>query len=567
MLKFQRVAAVWGGLLVVALCGGTVSAQLLDNGGPRPTPDPLPLPSRVDQALNPIIRLPGDVSFDFADEALTDLQKLQIVRANVLAWQQVQAALRYLQANARRIVAGSDLFYNSTFGQFYDRSDRNPLLGQYDLDVPAVRAQGRPMGIADVNGNTVTFEDNTPFLNNIQVGDRIVIGNQVHVIAEIDVDDSNTTNNNNNDEILGTIKRVNVQQDDQGQGGGNNNGGQRRQRSQNNNQDLSIPTLTSITLEQDFNDRNGTIDTSALEVRRVLGTTTVTNREHYERVVRTFQAIRDLLELDTQYSGDWNVMEAAFNRVFQVGQGQSQGQQQTPPGSFNFEGTDYDRSFRQFGFSNSNSQLHLDQRFFDPENPLHWTADNARIRDADGNPIAGEDLLFFNDQLTIFGEFDQGATQGQNPQPGTNTVFVGGGFLGENQRGVGGLFDDKPSSREQRTDLLQYQMIISAFAEFSPFFRSTDVDAQGDPVSSFGPGFGILEILTQFGFPNGTAELPFAQNMDAQVFASFANIFSDPRLNTGIGNGSLLPPLGKNARARSDDFILTFPFDPVIPLQ
>ena len=49
-----------------------------------------------------------------------------------------------------------------------------------------------------------------------------------------------------------------------------------------------------------------------------MGTTTVTNREHYERVVATFEVIRNLMELDTEYAGDWDVMEAEFNRIFRV---------------------------------------------------------------------------------------------------------------------------------------------------------------------------------------------------------------------------------------------------------
>ena len=89
----------------------------------------------------------------------------------------------------------------------------------------------------------------------------------------------------------------------------------------------------------------------------------------------------------------------------------------------------------------------------------------------------------------------------------------------------------------------------------------------GNLVDTISAGFGILDILTEFGAPNGTASLPFAQNADAEVYAAFANIFSDPRLHTGIGDGTLLPPAGKNARARAEDAPLIFTFTPVIPTQ
>jgi hypothetical protein len=56
--------------------------------------------------------------------------------------------------------------------------------------------------------------------------------------------------------------------------------------------------------------------------------------------------------------------------------------------------------------------------------------------------------------------------------------------------------------------------------------------------------------------------------MDAETFAKFASIVGDPRNNTGIGDGTLLPPLGKNAAALSDNFIRVFPFEfqPIVPV-
>ena len=554
MLHLQRVAAAWGIVLAVSLCAGTASAQVPERvePRPRPTPDPQPVPTWIDQVFNSQYRLPGDVSFNYEGERLTAEQERQIEIAHILAWQQVRVALQYLQVNARRVLDGNDPFYNATFGQFYDRSDQNPLLGEYDIDVPAVQAAARVVGIADVSGTTVSFNEDTPFLNNIRIGDRIVIGDQIHVVADLEIDDSNL--DDDDEEIQGTIKRINRSGEDSDSSGSDD--------------ELPLPLLESIELAREFDDRDGAIDTSELDVRRVLGTTTVTNREHYERVVNTFTAIRDLLELDTEYGADWEVMETSFNDIYSVfDEDNYDPADGAPEEVFVYEGRFYDRSFRQSGYSNSNSQLHRDRLATDPDNPLRWTEDNARILDALGVAVEGEDLIFFNDQFTIFGEFDQGGTTGTNPQPGTNTVYVGGGFLSENQRSAGGLFDSRRSDVEQRTDLLQYQMIIAAFAEFSPFFRTTDVDSDGNLVDSVGAGFGILDILTQFGSPNGTANLPFAQNADAEVYAAFANIFSDPRLHTGIGDGTLLPPAGKNARARAENAPLIFTFTPVVPTQ
>ena len=53
MVQFQRLAVACGVILIVSFCAATASSQLLDDVGPRSTPDPQPVPSWIDQVLNP----------------------------------------------------------------------------------------------------------------------------------------------------------------------------------------------------------------------------------------------------------------------------------------------------------------------------------------------------------------------------------------------------------------------------------------------------------------------------------------------------------------------------------
>jgi hypothetical protein len=73
--------------------------------------------------------------------------------------------------------------------------------------------------------------------------------------------------------------------------------------------------------------------------------------------------------------------------------------------------------------------------------------------------------------------------------------------------------------------------------------------------------FGIGDIFNELGQPNGNGNMPFPRNFDASVFALFADILGNPGLGTGVGDGSVLPPPGKNALATPQNF------SPVVPIQ
>jgi len=452
---------------------------------------------------------PGPVLFNNADQTLTDDQRAAIREAHDQAYQQVLTALQYLQVNSRRIMAGEDDFYNQILGRFYDRTESNPLLGQYTIDnLGAIPDERNSLGEGTVrtDDNVVTFNDDLIFRNQIAPGQLILIGTEMHRIVditiefmEVDIEDLNGRRVNNEDNGSSTTEQI------------------------------SVPMITEIILENDVIDESGSIE--IFPVKELAGTP---NRMHYDQVVSTFEAIRDLMQERTVFVADRDIVTDAILDTLSNNNNR-----------FDIDGFVADQRFRQFGFSNSDSEQHLDQIMNDPDDLLEWVEDIVRANNGDLS-----DITFLTDALTAFADVDSNL--------GLNTVYLGDGFLNERITGLGGLFDGSVNTDTAATELSQAQMIVAAFAEFA-----TDLAETGNnPINlvEFNPdtqvaGFGILEIFEEFGNPNGNANVPFPQSFDAESLAQFLDLFSTI---DGLGNTGLAAP-GKEAVALPLDFV------PIIP--
>lgn len=457
----------------------------------------------------------GDVLFNNGDQTLTDAQRQAIVEAHNFAYQQVLLAIQYLRVNSERIQDGNDPFYNQILGQFYDRTEANPILGQYTIDnLGAIPDQLNSLGDGRVrrDDNVITFtnrnDDINVFRNQIAPGRLILVGTELHRIVDIVIEFEEVD-----------IEDLNGRTVSEEEGG-----------SSGSSEQISVPVITEIILENDVIDENGTIE--ILPVKELAG---IANTMHYDQVVSTFEAIRDLMQESTVYVADRDEVVSAILDTLRNNNNR-----------FNIDGIVQDQRFRQFGFSNSESDKHLDQIMNNPTRLLEWVDDFVRANNGDL-----DDITFLTDALTAFGDVDS--------QFDLNTLYLGDGFLNEQITGLGGLYDGSVNTETAPTELSQFQMIIAAFAELA-----TDLAERGNnPVNQveYDPdtlvaGFGILEIFAEFGNPNGNANVPFPQSFDADTLAQFTGIFSTL---DGLGTDIGLAPEGKQAVALSADFI------PIIP--
>lgn len=488
-----------------------------------------------------------------------------VIRNHMIALQQVELAILFLQANRDNIVAGTNQQFNDIFG--------NPGKPR---DVAVTSSQ--PLsGLADVSVNAMTGQiqldfDDATFPNvpgQLNLGDFVYVGDATLAtptgfVAEVE-------------EILfdtdGTNQMVLA----------------------------NAPFGTPMTATM----MNG------IPVYRIIRFDRQGDPTRYDRVLMTFQSIKEAmsgispgLQASLVTTGQPITYRREFvdiNTVWMPGQASFTPLDPLVQNLFNNLSTlnlnstrGADRLVRQAGFSNSDSHLHLD-RLRDqatgqttdylgrPTLPLLWTEDNELpllppVDLASNVPVPGstdEDRAFFNNRQTIFGapdnpfeqfigrafleesiihagEFDDDQVA---VEPGTlATIFVRGRrpqrnpqqFEDLNNNGTRGDLGDfeflnlaeSGTPTTEQTELRKWQMIIASFAEHNTDLTRLDVAV-----------FGLGSMFGGFTPSNFRAQ-------DAGNFGRFAGLIGGSSL--GSINPRRIEPFGKRGGAG---------FFPVVPRQ
>ena len=349
---------------------------------------------------------------NIGDDRLTAAAQ-SLIRNHMVALQQVELAIQFLQSNRDAILAGNNTEFNSVFG--------NPG----ELRDVAVVNPTPISGLADVvtalTGTVVLeFEDSTvPNLpGQVNPGDFVFVGDAI------------------NGDPLGFVMEVQeITTDPDGA------------------DQMMIGTST-------FGGAITAVNRTAVPVHVIISFEQQTDPARFERVFQTFNAIRDSLTgLDTDlppiFQGAPSAItyQRGFEDINTI----------WAPGVASFTALDdvvrreldrtgltstrtADRLVRQAGFSNSDSHFHID-RLDDQGSgqatdyqgrqtfPLLWTEDNELPLNFGVNTqVSGttdEDRAFFRDRQTIFGEPDNPFAQ-----------YIGRGFLEETIFHPGEFFDD-----------------------------------------------------------------------------------------------------------------------------
>ncbi|MDA0919525.1 MAG: hypothetical protein O2945_10695 [Planctomycetota bacterium] len=510
------------------------------------------------------------------DPRLTNAAR-SIINNHLVAMQQVELAIQFLQSNRDDILAGNNTEFNSIFG--------NPG----DLQDIAVVNPTPLSGLARVTFNAMTggvvldFQDNTmPNLpGQIKPGDFVFVGDAVL------------------GDPLGFIVEVDeVLFDDDG-----------------SNQMINGTST--------FGGATTTTNRGNVPVHRIITFEQRTDPARFERVVQTFTAIKDSLAgLDInlppllQTTANPITYQRSFEDINNV----------WAPGVAPFTTLDdvvrrelsrtgltstrtADRLVRQAGLSNSDSHFHLDRLDDQGLNqrvdyrgratfPLLWSEDNEiPLTFGSNSPLAGatdEDRAFFRDRQTIFGEPDNPFVQYIGRAFLEETIFHNGDFFDTNIavadsnfestltrtvtqngqtittaitleddlllseipatrpiRGPVADIDGNPQTPdfdirqipesgvaiESPTERRKWQMIIESFAE-----HSTDLDLFNVAA------IGIADLVGEF--PSGDI-----LSRDAGKYADFAALIGSASSLNGIDPGRI-EPFGKRGSAG---------FNPVVP--
>jgi hypothetical protein len=541
-----------------------------DVGDPGGRPD---IPDRIQGLDLPQVQFMFDALLDPMRLSLTESVTEQhlndprlsegarsIIRNHMVAMQQVELAIQFLQANREEILSGQNAQFNSVFG-----SPGQPR------DV-AVTSPTPLSGFADIGVNLLTglveldFDDDTlPDLQGqINVKDFVFVGDAP------------------NADPFGFVAQVEqILRDDDA-----------------TNQSLLVTPVFGAALN--ITRANG------VPVYKVIRFEQQTDPARFDRVLLTFESIRDAMSgqlpglpaiLQSQGSPiTYNRDFTDINSVWLPGLAPFSPLDGLVQNAFNNVPTvagltslrPADRLVRQAGFSNSDSHLHLD-RLRDQANgqavdyvgrptfPLLWTEDNEiPLQLSNNSPIPGagdEDRAFFNNQQTIFGEPDNPFTQYVGRAFLEEMLIHAGDFFDTNvevdpgslasaidrarrpQRG--NLFDldgngtagnfgdfeqvDVPESgtpTSDQTNQRKWQMIIESFAEHSTDLTRLDVAV-----------FGLGDMFGGF-----TPDAFRAQ--DAGNYGAFAGLIG----GGGFGgiNPARIEPFGKRGGAG---------FFPVVPRQ
>jgi len=508
--------------------GSTLLAALLLCGSPSVSVGQVTIIGEDTTALDAFLASFSPVQFDPNDTTLTNSQRQRILAAHATAMAQVDAALTYLRVNAASILNGTDGFYNQTFGQFYDPFFFDPtgnVFAQRQVDAGLVDLVN-PIGVGDFNGGSLDFVDVTvSFFGVAQTAlgtaafgsdsaslvtrpvytgqtldlDTVFVDGRFLLVGEPDMPGvmlEATTTAATTVEVSGG--QMGGAMGMMGAGGVTGIAGLTAR---------DVLVLQSLSLVDPLEDLDlmGPPDDdddviSLFPIFNVPFTTSVANLDHYQQVVSTFEDLRSALLTPTTFVGaefDPDTLMAGL----------------AVPDGLTPEDLELTLAFRQFGFSNSMSQQHLDQIANDPNNPLLWV---------------NEDFDVFMEQLTAVQLGD--------------TVYLGDAFFDETQT-AGGLFDTETTD-QQVDSLADYQQIMSTYTEsMSLVGLEVDPDLQFF-LEGIGAQFGVDEINAENGTPNGDFENPFPQNTDASNFADFAGV-GGPVNDVNAD----LPPEGKQGAA------------------
>ena len=401
-----------------------VTTPLTDDGTPGgrdavPTlldPDVLNLPDVqfvFDGLLDPNrVSLVEQVTRANLDDPRLTAAAQSIIRNHLVALQQVELAIQFLQTNRDEILAGGNSEFNSVFG--------NPGETRPIAVVNPTPVQGLATVVTSLTGAVILdFPDQTiPNLpDQINPGDFVFVGDAI------------------SGDPLGFIMEV-------------------EQLTFDDDATNQILIGTSI-----FGGSVLSINRTGVPVHKVITFEERTDPARFERVVQTFQAIRNALSgfdpdlppiFQVQNSITYQRSFEDINNVWAPGIAQFTALDSVVQRELNRTGLTStrpaDRLIRQAGFSNSDSALHLDRlddqgsgQTVDYQGratfPLLWTEDNELPLNFNTNtPLAGatdEDRAYFRDRQTIFGAPDNPFTQ-----------YIGRAFLEETILHASDFFDD-----------------------------------------------------------------------------------------------------------------------------
>lgn len=463
------------------------------------------IPDRIDDLILPQVQFifdsvldPDRVSLlqsvmegDVNNPRLTEAAR-SIIRNHIIAQQQVELSIRFLQANREEILAGGNRQFNSVFGNIGEERDvaivdptpigmaqvslgagmgvmqAQSLFSQFTGIPVTVQFQNQQGGGGGGGGNNNQAATGIA-AGVLKAGDFIYVGDALSPTV-------------NPDAFVVQIVDIDIPQAAQGGGAGGGGGGQ------------GMPMITGQVI--------GTLPATAGNVTdtifKVIRFDRRPDSARYDRVLQTFQAIRDALsgfdpDLPTfaqianpiTYQRDfedinniWAPGVATFTALdSQVDRELSRTGIPTVRGA--------DRLVRQAGFSNSDSHFHID-RLVDQGNlqttdyqgrattPLLWTEDNELPLLFQQNTVVpgatDEQRAFFMDRQTIFGEPDNPFNQ-----------YIGRAFLEESINHAGDFFDDTIAVE---TGSLPFATKSAERPERSGMFLTTTVvNAQGNPVT------------------------------------------------------------------------------------
>lgn len=399
-----------------------VRSPTLDEGDPEGRPDVPTLLSEVvlpevqflfDGLLDPdrISLIERVTAANLDDKRITAAAR-SLIRNHLVAMQQVELAIQFLQANRDDILTGGNTEFNSVFG--------NPGELREVAVVNPTPISGTAMVQASVGGLvTLDFDDNTlPNVpNQINIGDFVFVGDAP---------------NGDPDGFVMEVEQITFDDDGTNQ--------------------MALGTST-------FGGALTTANRSGIPVYRIIAFEQRTDPARFERVIQTFSAIRDSLSgfdadlpplLRTSNSITYQRQFEDINNVWAPGVAQFSTLDDLLRRELDRTGLSStrtaDRLVRQAGFSNSDSHLHIDR--LDDQGagqtadyqgratfPLLWTEDNELpLKFNQNTALAGatdEDRAFFRDRQTIFGEPDNPFTQ-----------YIGRAFLDETIFHAGDFFDD-----------------------------------------------------------------------------------------------------------------------------
>lgn len=427
-----------------------------------------------------------------------------IIRAHQVALQQVQAAIIYLEVNRDNILAGQNVGYNNAFGDFYNPN--SPYAGLYN------RTLQSPTGNYDKFGNQ-TFQT----VYNTAHYDRVLyVYRQIQAALQSSIkyslgaqpiDDDNNPLTAPVDKAFDTYRHNVATVGDPRYSSAYTI--DQRAAYQALNPLTGAPLINPITKRPYIDPITGKADINPFTGRPYTNPFTG----------RPFQDVAA-------------VGNAGVNNV-----------QITLDDAL-------ERGLVQWGDSTSFSLKHLNQIANDPNNPLRWDDDND-LSTATVPLTPEQELVFFKERLDAYAQLPQSVTTGNSTTTSVETIFLGGAFLNEEQRS-NSTPAGTPNPFFHPTDMNQYQMIIMALAQANGSTSSSSVLSNGTVTTTAGVAIepGLFELFGESAY--------FFQSLDAKSYANFANVFKSVE-EGGFGDGSLLPPPGKQGTAGYVAFI------PIVP--